>query len=384
MKIIVFLIVLFAIGSTTQRLNPSGLECNKYLEKFGTANNSDGSGATKLAFSGDVYFIPGTANLKVNLRYSDVDLFNDPKYFGLVQEDGKSAEETCLDLKLFKYTSNLYADGVEVTDLKITPSNNFQKQWRYYSFIIPGAEFSTRLVQTTNSNQFLYKGYYAIAYYAANSIQLQYTFYFEFTAIVDRNTGLSEAAFKPLSRKATATCNPFEQCDPNGDSILKWCKDLTCTSFETPDLHLNDIFVLQQVMNTADKDEYYLVDTEVWYSGDGILKQATPLSVINNVKGQVIVQLKAEVVWNNVNVQVSSILSTSLTQGRRLLTQVTYDTFTGLTQQIKCIKAEQTETCPSCEQECETNGFAHDGCEACSQSNLIPLLILISWLFIVI
>jgi len=31
MKIIVFLIVLFAIGSTSTRLNPDSAECNNYL-----------------------------------------------------------------------------------------------------------------------------------------------------------------------------------------------------------------------------------------------------------------------------------------------------------------------------------------------------------------
>lgn len=92
--------------------------------KFGTANNPDGSGATKLAFTGDVAFVNGT-DVKVNLRYSDVDLYNDATYFGLVKEDGKTDATTCLDLKLWKFTSNTYSDPVQVTDLPITSSNNF-------------------------------------------------------------------------------------------------------------------------------------------------------------------------------------------------------------------------------------------------------------------
>lgn len=55
------------------------------MEKFGTANNPDGTGASKAAFTGDVSFIAGTSNVKVNIRYSDVELYNDATYFGLVQ-----------------------------------------------------------------------------------------------------------------------------------------------------------------------------------------------------------------------------------------------------------------------------------------------------------
>jgi hypothetical protein len=43
------------------------------------------------------------------LRYSDP-LYNDATYFGLVKEDGKTEDSTCLDLKLWKFTSSTYAD----------------------------------------------------------------------------------------------------------------------------------------------------------------------------------------------------------------------------------------------------------------------------------
>lgn len=59
------------------RLSFNTPECNKYLEKFGTADNSDGTGASKIAFSGDASFIGTTSDVKVNIKYSDVDYFND-------------------------------------------------------------------------------------------------------------------------------------------------------------------------------------------------------------------------------------------------------------------------------------------------------------------
>ncbi|CAD8124867.1 unnamed protein product [Paramecium sonneborni] len=375
MKIITLLSVLFVIGSN-QRLPIGSSECSIYLAKFGTANNVDGSGATKLAFSGDVQFENGI-DVKVSLRYSDVDLFSNLTYYGFVKEDGKPQESTCLDLKLYKYTSNSYSDAIEIKNFAITSSNSTQKQWRYYHFTIPGTQLNTSLVFTQNSNQFLYKGYYAIAYYAANTDQLQYTFYFEFSMIINRE-GEGFTAFKPLSRKATSTCDPNKECVTQDDTILKWCKDFSCTNYETPDLHYNDTFVIQQIFYSGDMTVYYLTETEVWFVGDGLLQQATKLTLNNTTPGQVIIQLQAEVAWNNVSIQVSSILSSTQSGQRRLLTQTSFDTFSGKTSILTCIKAQDQKICPSCEQECEINGFAHDGCPECQSFLQINEFILLA------
>ncbi|CAD8211121.1 unnamed protein product [Paramecium octaurelia] len=402
--IIVAYLVIYSLG---QRIDFNSDNCNKYLQKFGTADGagaaklaspgnilsttgtgtttsgstgtgtttsgstgtgttasgSTGTGATKLAFTGDVAFVTGSTDVKVNLRYSDVDLFNDPTYFGLVQEDGKTAATTCLDLKLWKFTSNSYSDASLVTDLPITASNNFNKQWRYYTFTIPGKELGTRLVQTTNSNQFIYKGFYAIAYYAAGTDQVQYTFYFEFSVTIDKATGASvDTAFKPLTQTATAGCAVGASCNAKADTTLKWCTDLACTAFAQPDLHLNDQFVLQQVVTTSGMN-YYLTGTEVWYTGNGLNKKATIVSVNNSVKGQVIIQLKAEIAWRSVTIKVTSTLSNTQTGARRLLTeQITYDSVSGQTEPIECIKAEGSEKCPTCDEEKAANGYSSDGC----------------------
>lgn len=59
-----------------------------------------------------------------------------------------------------------------MNDLEIKSSNNFSKQWRYYSFIIKGNELNKRLILTQNSNYFIYRGYYGIAFYAAETDEL--------------------------------------------------------------------------------------------------------------------------------------------------------------------------------------------------------------------
>ncbi|CAK68453.1 unnamed protein product (macronuclear) [Paramecium tetraurelia] len=357
--IIVAFLVAFTLG---QRLDINSENCNKYLQKFGTANNPDGTGATKLAFTGDIAFVSGSTDVKVNLRYSDVDLFNDATYFGLVQEDGKTAATTFI---LIQYKLLIYPQPA---------SNNFQKQWRYYTFTIPGKELETRLVQTTNSNQFIYKGYYAISYYAAGTDQVQYTFYFEFSVTIDRATGASvDTAFKPLSQSSTIGCTPNAACVTKADTTLKWCTDLNCTAFATPDLHLNDQFVLQQVVTTLNMN-YFLTGTEVWYTGNGLNKKATIVSVNNSVKGQVIIQLKAEIAWRSVTIKVTSTLSNTQTGARRLLAQTTYDAVSGETNELECIKAEGAEKCPDCDQECAAQGFASDSCSECSFSKIITFV----------
>ena len=97
------------------------IECNNYLDKFGIVDLPNGIGPSKIAFTGDVSFITGTNDAKVNVRYSDVEFFDDPIFFGFVKEDGKTEDTVCLELTLLTFTSNY---SVEVKDLPITSSKN--------------------------------------------------------------------------------------------------------------------------------------------------------------------------------------------------------------------------------------------------------------------
>jgi hypothetical protein len=112
-----------------------------------------------------------------------------------------------LDLKLYKFTKSDYSDPVQVTDLPITNSSSFQNKWRYLSFTINGTDLPARTVQVSNSNNYVYTGYYAAAYYAAGTTQVQYTFYFSFTVTVNKSTGAAvDTAFHPLNQKETLGC----------------------------------------------------------------------------------------------------------------------------------------------------------------------------------
>lgn len=100
----------------------------------------------------------------------------DATYFGLTQEDGKTPETTCLDLKLWKYSDN-FGDPVEITDLPIKGSLDKSRKYRFLNFTIKGTDFTTRLIQSVNSDYYIYNGYYAIGYYLALSDINIYTFY---------------------------------------------------------------------------------------------------------------------------------------------------------------------------------------------------------------
>jgi hypothetical protein len=102
-------------------------------------------------------------------------LSTDATYFGLTQEDGKIPEATCLDLKLWKYSDN-FTDPVEITDLPIKGDKS--KKYRFLNFTINGTDFTTRLIQSANSDYYTYNGYYAIGYDLAETTINLYTFYF--------------------------------------------------------------------------------------------------------------------------------------------------------------------------------------------------------------
>lgn len=74
---------MITIGAT--RLDINSADCSIYTGKFGLGNKGDGAGVSKIAFTGDAAFLGNTSNVKVNLRYSDSDYFNDPIYWGLVE-----------------------------------------------------------------------------------------------------------------------------------------------------------------------------------------------------------------------------------------------------------------------------------------------------------
>lgn len=44
-------------------------------------------------------------------------------------------------------------------------------------------------------------------------------------------------------------------------------------------------------------DGYYLTGTEVWYTGNGLNKKASPSNVNNSNKGKVIITASAEIAW---------------------------------------------------------------------------------------
>jgi hypothetical protein len=81
------------------------------LKKLSYNNLGNDLGPTYLSYDVLVSYDDGTSKLLAALLYSDP-LFDDEIYWGLSQEDGKTIESTCLNLKLWKFSSSSFDNPV--------------------------------------------------------------------------------------------------------------------------------------------------------------------------------------------------------------------------------------------------------------------------------
>ncbi|CAD8187225.1 unnamed protein product [Paramecium octaurelia] len=171
MKFISILLCLLAFTAAL-RLDFNHQNCTLDLQKLGVTNNPEETTLSKNFFTGDAYVVED--NLKVYIRYPNA-YFISSDYFGLVQEDGRTAQTTCLDLKLLQFTSNSYCNPVQITDLPVRGHPYISwfsfTIWSSYSFSIPVQHIRRRLIKTAFCGQSIYKGYYAIAFYAAGTVK---------------------------------------------------------------------------------------------------------------------------------------------------------------------------------------------------------------------
>jgi hypothetical protein len=82
------IIFISADGKTTK--------CNIFTDKLGSC-------ATAISFKGNVSISGEGEDALVEISYMDDKYYMDTSLFGLVTEDGKTPETTCLDLRIYKY-----------------------------------------------------------------------------------------------------------------------------------------------------------------------------------------------------------------------------------------------------------------------------------------
>ncbi|CAD8204225.1 unnamed protein product [Paramecium pentaurelia] len=292
-EIIVF--IQFIVIAISQSQSNDQIDCNKYLSKFGTKESP-------LAFSGDAIYFQEFNEVQINVKYTDI-LFDDPLYFGLVQEDGKQPETTCLKLKVLSFTDTHHQSSKQLSDLKITTSNNTINKWRQYQFKIPASELQSNIID----NNIIYNGFYSFIMETKNQEAIKHEFNFDFTLTVNLPSQIQiDTSFKFQLKDQLTNINPPQ-------SKLLWCSNITCQSVlnESPFIRLNDTFVIKQVIIDSGITNQYLNNTQVWYIGYGLNKKATPIQIINTTPGQVILELKAEIVWQKISINVTSSLSGS-------------------------------------------------------------------------
>ncbi|CAD8149942.1 unnamed protein product [Paramecium pentaurelia] len=338
------------LGSFIQCWDP---QCNKYIEKFNKK---------PLMFGKIIVDLNQVPKVNVIIGYSDIDYFNDPDYFGLVNEDGNFSDSICFNLKIYKYTSNTYSDYLEITDLTILASNNSKKKQRYYSFTLEGEKLQQFMVKTSNSHQYIYRGFFAFVFSYRQSNNLQSINQFEIFFTINKSfTTLINQGFKSLYQ-----INFFYNCDPLfcyffAEKEIKFCADIKCAEYINPDLHFNDKIILYQFYQSQNEKQIYLTHPQVWYVGEGLLEQAKIISFDNTQPGQIKIELKVGIVWNGLKIQVTSSLEQVIIDGE-LSDMPTPIRVFGQTQQIYCIKAQGSESCATCDEQYLAQGYANNGC----------------------
>ncbi|CAK58766.1 unnamed protein product (macronuclear) [Paramecium tetraurelia] len=273
----------------------NSINCNKYFSKFGTNESHN-------IFSGDAVYIQESQEVQINVNYIDA-LFEDPIYFGLVVEDGKKPETTCLKLKVLYVSKVDHQSSYLISDLPIISSNNSINQSRQYSFKIPVSQLDQNLLLNIINN--VYEGCYSIIFESANQEAFQYEFIYNFTITATKDSQkLFDTSFKYkiLAEQANSDAPQSE---------LYWCGDFDCISKlnVTPSILINDTFFIKQVILDSEKSKQFLKNTEVWYSGNGFNQKQEPIKINNTIPGQVILQLEATIALSKLNIKVISALS---------------------------------------------------------------------------
>ncbi|CAD8211789.1 unnamed protein product [Paramecium octaurelia] len=292
---IIIVLIQFIVTALSQ--TNDSIDCNKYFYKFGTTKSP-------LEFSGDVVYIQESRDIQINVKYTDV-LFEDPIYFGLIQEDGKTPETTCLNLQVYHLPNTQDQLPQLLTNLSIFVSNNTNFQWRYYSFKIPISKLNKHDISTQNTSIQTYDGSYSINFESTLKRSFKYQFIFNFTINVNNNSQL-------LNDTKFSSQIIFDQSPiiVPGSKLL-WCSNFTCQSYlnEPPLLYLNTIFFLQQVIVDCEFKNEKLENIEVYYTIDQIQTKAKTMRYNNTTPGQVIIILKVPFAWKKVSIKVISTLS---------------------------------------------------------------------------
>lgn len=101
-------------------------------------------------------------DVMIEISYIDK-YYLDSSLFGLVTEDGKTPETTCLDLKIYRYYDGL-TNSVLVNDLSVTNAHDDANRSRSYILTFKANEFKNKLNETISTSYYTYSGTYAFVF----------------------------------------------------------------------------------------------------------------------------------------------------------------------------------------------------------------------------
>ncbi|CAD8146223.1 unnamed protein product [Paramecium pentaurelia] len=340
--------------------------CNSFINKLGDPKTNP--------FKGTIQYIDETIDLNITITYTD------PKFIDTTQQGITQGENTasCLSLNLYKYQNSEY----KIKDSSSYTINyiNDGSSTRAYQFIIPSKDFIKELQLSDDGTIFSFHGYYSLDF-SIGKLE-QRVIYFDFNAGIDRETtGNRNTTFGSLSTNQSIVCNP--ECRTSVNSSLKFCSDETCAQpIEKVDLYLNDQIWIKQTLTKEGTQNYYLINPEIYFTGDKLFKKATILQQKINQKGYAMYLIKVEIAWTFITISAKATISS--TAGSRILDEQNQSQTLGVTQEIDCIKYKESNQCIECDQSLNVNNVdspQEDGCPI--SGNILIIGILISMNFLI-
>ncbi|CAD8140139.1 unnamed protein product [Paramecium octaurelia] len=344
--------------------------CLPFMSKLGDSQTTP--------FKGTIEYINETLDLNITIKYTDPQ-FADAANQGITVGENAAS---CLSLKLYKYPNKNY----DIQDLSSYTINyiNDGSSARAYQFTIPSKDFVKELQLSDDGSTYFFNGYFSLNFNIEDNIQR--IILFDFLVGVERtSTGQRNTTFGSLSSTSNFTCQ--SECTTTVSSSLQFCPDQMCVSpIDKPNLYLNDQIWLKHSLTKQGTENYYLINPEIYFTGDKLFKKANIKEQIISQKGYAMYLIDVEIAWTPITISakamISSIAGSRILHEQSRLLELAQSSTLAITSEVGCVKDKETNECINCDQSQNVNNYDPpqlDGCPLNAKILIIGTLILVAF-----
>ncbi|CAK83346.1 unnamed protein product (macronuclear) [Paramecium tetraurelia] len=327
-------------------------------------------------FKGTIDYINDTLDLNITIHYTDPQ-FADAANKGITEGENAAS---CLSLNLYKYPNKNY-DTQDLSSYTINYIND-NLSVRAYQFSIPSKDFVKELQLSEDGTSYFFNGYFSLNFNIESN--LQRVIFFDFFVGIERtSTGKRDTTFGSLSSSQNLPCQ--SECTTSVTSSLQFCPDQMCEStIDKPDLYLNDQIWLKHTLTKQGTENYYLINPEIYFTGDKLFKKADIKEQVISQKGYAMYLINIEIAWTPITISakamVSSIAGSRILHEQSRLLELAQTSTIGITPEIGCVKDKETNECINCDQSQNVNNYdlpQLDGCPLNANILIVGTLILV-------